>query len=286
MNHVGYPLHVIHGYRVPASEAIDFSRFVAELSHSTLSRTPGLSRQRVAVLPYAALLLRRLLEVSGARDLVFCAYGLREGCLYDRLSSSRRRADPLIEACQDVARRSGRLTADGEALFEWTSPVFDDESAGQRRLRLAACHLADLAWSEHPDYRAEQALLRILRMPLVGIDHPGRAYIALSVASRHAVVRQTMRERYIGGLLNEAEIERARATGLAMRLGYTVSGGVLSLLTQTAIRREDAGLVLVLPDHADILVGDVVERRFRSLARVLDCEASIAYEGSSAKAIA
>jgi hypothetical protein len=32
-----------------------------------------------------------------------------------------------------------------------------------------------------------------------------------------------------------------------------------------------------LPDHADILVGDVVERRFRALARLLSCDAEIEY---------
>ncbi|MDP6388614.1 MAG: Ppx/GppA family phosphatase [Alphaproteobacteria bacterium] len=286
MYHTDYPLHVIHSYRIAAKEAINFSRFVAELSHSTLERTPGVSRQRIVVMPHAALVLRRLLEDSGVDEVVLCAYGLREGCLYDRLSAKRRLRDPLIEASRDVSRRTGRATADGETLFDWIGPVFDDETAAQRRLRLATCELADIGWSEHPDYRSEQAFVRILRMPLVGVDHSERAFIALSVAARHSVVKEDLRERYAGGLLGEAEIERARATALALRLAYTVSGGVISLLEQTAIRRKDGRLTLILPEHADILVGDVVERRFRSLARAVECEAKIAYEPDVEKAIA
>ena len=119
-----------------------------------------------------------------------------------------------------------------------------------------------------------------------GVDHSERAFIALSVAARHSVVKEDLRERYARGLLGEAEIERARATALALRLAYTVSGGVISLLEQTAIRRKDGRLILILPEHGDILVGDIVERRFRALARAVECEAEIAYEPDVEKAIA
>jgi hypothetical protein len=62
-----------------------------------------------------------------------------------------------------------------------------------------------------------------------------------------------------------------------MRLGYTVSGGVISLLEQTALRRENDELVLELPEHADVLVGDVVQRRFKALAKMLRCAPRIDY---------
>ncbi len=286
MTYIDYPLHVVHGYRVRADAAIDFCRFVAELSHSTLARTPGVGRQRVATLPHAALLLRRLLEISAAEDVVFCTYGLREGCLFDRLPQAVRKRDPLIEAARAVARRTGRPTVDGAVLFRWMDGVFIDESVEQRRQRLAACHLADVAWAEHPDYRCEQAFLRILRMPLVGIDHPGRVYLAASVAARHAALDEAMIRRYAGALLDDEGLARARATGLAMRLGYTVSGGVVSLLEKIVVRRSGTRLVLELPDHADILVGDVVERRFRSLARAIGCSAEVSKPRATRKAIA
>jgi len=143
-------------------------------------------------------------------------------------------------------------------------------------LRRAACLLADLEWSEHPDYRAEHALLRILRYPLIGVDHPGRAYMALAVASRHAKVKEELIARFLRDLLDRADLSRARAAGLAMRLAYTFSGGVISLLEQTALRRDGNRLKLELPDHADVLVGDVVQSRFRTLAQELGCQPRIA----------
>ena len=275
MSQTGYPLHVIHQYSIRAKALLDFTRLVSQLSANTLRKTPGVSRQRIDSIPYAAYLLQRLVERSGVADVVFSAFGLREGCLYDRLSSAERKLDPLLSACQREAERAGRATADGEFLFDWMSPLFPGETPRQKRLRLAACHLADIGWSEHPDYRAEMVFDRILRHSTVGTDHPGRVFMALAVASRHSTLKKEMIREEAGTLLSEEDEMRARTVGVAMRLGYTFSGGVVSLLAHLRLRRDADKVTLSLPDHADILVGDAVERRFRTLARMLSCDAEI-----------
>lgn len=272
-----YPLRVIHQYSIAGAEAIEFSQFVGRLGADTLRKVPGISRKRIDSVPYAAYLFEKVLTATGARNVVFSAYGLREGCLYERLSEGERRVDPLLARCQLEAGRMGRVTADGEALFKWIDPAFPDETPRQRRLRLAACHLADIGWSEHPDYRAEMVLARIIRHPGVGTDHAGRAFVALAVASRHAAIDPRLIRREMGNLLTQEEADRARAVGLAMRLAYTFSGGVIALLQQARLERTGSRITLLLPDHADILVGDVVGRRFQTMARALFCEAEIAY---------
>ena len=273
----GYPLHVIHQYTLPADEASDFTRLVGKLSANTLRKIPGVTRQRIEGLPYAAYLMRRVVEKTGIEQVVFSAYGLREGCLYDRLSAEKRRIDPLLAICRRESERMGRATADGEILYDWMTPLFPKETPRQSRLRLAACHLADIGWSEHPDYRAEMVFERILRHATVGTDHPGRVFMALCVASRHAVLDKRQVRRQAGALLDDEEAVRARSVGLAMRLGYTFSGGVISLLQQATLTRDDDRVTLSLPDHADILVGNVVQRRFLALAKALECEAEIEY---------
>jgi exopolyphosphatase/guanosine-5'-triphosphate,3'-diphosphate pyrophosphatase len=273
----GYPLHVIHQYTIRAKPMLDFTRFVSQLSPSTLRKTPGVSRQRADSIPHAAYLMQRLVEMTGVQDVVFSAYGLREGCLYDRLTREERRIDPLLAACRWEAERVGRATADGEFLFTWMSPLFLGESPRQTRLRLAACHLADIGWSEHPDYRAEMVFDRILRHSTVGTDHPGRVFMALAVASRHTMLKKEAIREETGTLLGAEDEATARVVGMAMRLGYTFSGGVISLLAQIRLRRDANKVTLSLPRHADILVGDVVERRFQALARQLSCEPVIEY---------
>ena len=277
MAHSGYPLHVIHQYTIRAKAMLDFARLVSALGPNTLRKTPGVSRQRAEGIPYAAYLMQRLVEVTGVQDVVFSAFGLREGCLYDRLSPADRRIDPLLFACRREAERAGRATANGEFLFNWMSPLFPGETPRQQRLRLAACHLADIGWSEHPDYRAEMVFDRILRHSTVGTDHPGRVFMALAVASRHSMLKKDMIRQASGTLLSEEDETRARSIGLAMRLGYAFSGGVIALLEQMRLRRDADKVTLSLPEHADILVGDVVERRFHALARLLSCDAAIEY---------
>jgi exopolyphosphatase/guanosine-5'-triphosphate,3'-diphosphate pyrophosphatase len=272
-----YPLHVIHQYAIPAKAMLDFTKLVGRLSASTLRKTPGVSRARVDGIPYAAYVMQRLVELAKVESVVFSAYGLREGCLYARLSEEERRIDPLLSICVWQAQRVGRRTSDGDFLYDWMSPLFPGETPREQRLRRAACFLADIGWAEHPDYRGEMVFRRILRHPTVGTDHPGRVFMALCVASRHSVLKKDMIRREAGALLDPAEEARARAIGLAMRLGYTFSGGVISLLEQMRLRRDDNTVTLTLPDHADILVGDVVQRRFKALARLLSCNPKIEY---------
>ncbi|MBL4721419.1 MAG: hypothetical protein JKY20_09850 [Alphaproteobacteria bacterium] len=113
---------------------------------------------------------------------------------------------------------------------------------------------------------------------MVGVDHSGRAFMGLAVASRHARVRSELMTHFVEPLLGKREIVRARAVGLAMRVGYTLSGGVISLLEQTSLQRDGDNLILRLPDHADVLVGDVVQRRFKSLAKTLNCTPIVSYD--------
>ena len=109
--------------------------------------------------------------------------------------------------------------------------------------------------------------------------------MGLAVASRHVQVRPRLFDRFLEPLLDKKVARRACATGLAMRLGYTLSGGVISLLEQSHIRREDDRLIFELPESAGVLVGDTVQRRFRSLAKVLRCEAHFSYVEPQRKAI-
>ncbi len=280
MAHIDYPLNVSHHYEIATPDAIKFARHIESLSPEDIAALPGPTKKRSATLAYASVLLERLLTISNVDKVVFSAYGLREGCLFEQQSEPSQEEDPLIEICRRVSMLTGRLTADGEALFHWISPAFKEDAPYRQRLRRAACFLADLEWSEHPDYRVEHALLRILRYPLVGVDHAGRAFMALAVASRHAKVSSKLMSRFVEPLLGRQEIDCARAIGLAMRLGYTFSGGVVSLLEQTSLSRDGDRLTLCMPDHADVLVGDVVHRRLKSLAQALGCKPDVTYAAS------
>ena len=73
-------------------------------------------------LPLAALLMERLLITAPPSRVVFSAFGLREGCLFDRLPDSARDAHPLLAAASDLAR-VGRFPENREALFAFMTPI-------------------------------------------------------------------------------------------------------------------------------------------------------------------
>jgi len=275
MAHANYPLRVIHGYTLSRGKAEDFLDLIAGLSRESLERIGRVPRKRLEVLPLAALVLHRVLVRTRPSRLVFTALGLREGCLFDRLTPAQRRRDPLLAASEQIARENARFEVEGDALHEWLGPLFRKSSPDVERLRLAACLLADIAWNEHPDYRAEIAFLRVLRMPIVGIDHPGRAFLALTVYTRYAGTAEGDVTGPAWMLLGEERLRDAYTLGLGLRLAFTLSGGAPHVLRRVRLERGDGTIRLRIPKRTASIVGEAVERRFQALAQAIDCKAKI-----------
>ncbi|MCY4255415.1 MAG: Ppx/GppA family phosphatase [Gammaproteobacteria bacterium] len=277
MDETGYPLHVIHHYALDARAAGDFCSALSGWPRERLEAAKGLRADRLESLPFAATVIDCLLQRTGAGQVVFSANGLREGCLYQALPPLERDIDPLLSICETTARRMGRGGSGGALLAEWIAPALN--GVVPHKLRLAACHLSDIGWSEHPDYRAEQVFLRILRMPLTGADHRERVMLGLAVASRHASLGSSLKRLGLRQLISREEERQATGTGLAMRLAYTISGGALSVLGQFRLKRTSKTLALNGPEDAEILVGNTVQRRLRALAEKLGLDHAIRLSG-------
>ena len=166
-----------------------------------LESAKGLRADRLESLPFAAVALDACCSAAAPRRVVFSANGLREGCLYEALTPLEQQIDPLLSLCESTARRMGRGGSGGDFLAGWIAPAL--EGLVPDKLRQAACHLSDIGWSEHPDYRAEQVFLRILRMPLTGADHRERIMLGLAVASRHAALRGTLKRVGLSSLISK-----------------------------------------------------------------------------------
>ncbi len=266
-----YPLHVIHGYSQPMADMDTMLGVVSRLSKRSLSQFSSVSKRRIDTLPMAAVVLSRVLRASKAKDIVFCAYGLREGSRYDKLTQEERAQDPLEEMAAELERREGRFGDIGASLAEWVQPLFPDEKPQNARLRRAACLLADVAWREHPDYRAEQAYLRLLRQPMEGADHQERAFLALSCFVRYGGGLGNKAVSSVRELLPEKRQREALVLGSALRLGYTLSGGAKEVLRQSSLRlTPEGGADLILDKSAWVPGGDVVERRLAALNKALE----------------
>lgn len=281
MEQTRYPLHVIHHYTVPREEMIDFCRLITRQSRKSLeSMTSSVSRKRLETLPHAALVLHRVLHTSTPSHIVFSALGIREGQMFSLLSEAAKREDPLISAAVELTLVDSRFDPIGEKLYQWMAPLFAGEDEANARLRRAACHLGDIAWREHPDYRAEHGCLRILRMPIGGIDHPSRAFLALAIYIRYGGKTGDVQAHGAQALLDAGRIDQAARIGHAIRVGIAVSGGLPALLHRTTLELDKDRLMLLLPDDAADLKGEQMERRFDALAEAFDRKPTIISAGS------
>lgn len=271
-----YPLHIIHEYAIDAAEAVKLLDVIMGLSPSTLAKIPRIPKKRLETLPYAALVLRRVIAEMKPARLVFSSQGLREGYLFAKLTPEVQALDPLIGDARRIAAGMGRFGDHGAEILDWTTPLFGKLAERERRLHYVACLLSDLAWHEHPDYRAEQAYCRVLRMPLTAIDHPGRAFVALAVRVRYGGGVDSGATKSMRGFLSDEEIKRARSLGRAIRLSYALSAGNMALLAQVPLSLERKSVVMTLPKGGDNLLGETTKQRLVSLARSLDRRAEVA----------
>lgn len=281
MDHQRYPLHIIHHYTVPGAEAQEFLQRFERMSKDDLRRIPNLSRRRIDTLPWAALVLERLVALAPPRQLVFSAFGLREGLLFDRLPGGQQQLDPLLAGARAIAK-GGRFALSSGELFDFIAPLLQGAGAEVHRLAEAACLLSDIAWTEHPDYRAEQAYFRVLRLPLVGVDHPGRAFLALAIEARYGGDRPVLALDTARRLLDPAVEARAAVVGLGLRLGYTLSGGAPGMLATCRLAIRDQTLTLTIGGDAALVAGDAVPRRLEAVARPLNLAPKIVVEDVAA----
>ena len=271
-----YPLNIVHHYTLERDAALELASHLV-LPRKGAERLAGTSRRRVEDLPMAAIVLRRLLRRTGARRVVWSANGIREGWFMQRLSAEERSRDAVLAGAQEIARRYGRDNRLPPALLTWTAPLFPIETASEARLREAACWLSDTGAHDHPEYRAEQAFLRVLRQPGVAIDHPARAFLALTVALRYEAELDAGYLEPARALLTPEAARRAEVLGTALRLAYVLSAGTTALLSGVTLRVTPPRLALLLAEGTGVFAGESVQRRLDRLAGAIGAVADAVY---------
>ena len=274
MRQTDYPLTVLHYYIMARNSARSVASLVAGLSPASLKDVRALSRSRADTLPFGALVLERILTAGKPRAVVVSAHGLREGLLYSKLDKRKRESDPLLAACWDFARRYSRSPTHELELADWSNQLVEQglikETAEEARLRRAACMLADISWRAHPDYRGGRSLMTITQAAFVGIDHPGRVFIALAVFYRYEGPSSEDVPSDLLKLLRDDWIERARVLAAAMRLAYVLTAAMPGLLPQIVLEAApERGLILGLRRAHGDLMGETVQKRLDALAGLL-----------------
>jgi exopolyphosphatase/guanosine-5'-triphosphate,3'-diphosphate pyrophosphatase len=282
MRQRNYPLNIMHNYTIPVRDAVDFLSLIERVDSDALVSIGAVSAARRPLLAYGAVALDEIIRRTKPKEIVISVAGVREGLLYERLDKATRKEDALIAAARDFNVLRSREPEHGEELFAWIdafmrSTGLNEESPEEVRLRHAACLLADIGWRGHPDYRGEQSLYMIANASIVGIDHPGRAFIALVIAFRYEGPEESLAPE-LRTLVSSRLLDRARILGAAMRVAYIVSAGTAGVLPRTPMLCGRGLVNLTLPPEFADLASERLQNRLQRLARLIGRDAMIRTE--------
>ncbi|MEO1092693.1 MAG: Ppx/GppA phosphatase family protein [Pseudomonadota bacterium] len=266
---VAAPVHVVHGYAIDGDDARAFAKELRRMPADEVQALPGIPSRRASTLQAAALVLERLLKRLRPDRVVFSALGLREGWLYSQLDEAERYRDALVEGARELGQAVARVPDFGAALVRWTDELFPGETDADRRLRVAACALSDVAWRDHPDLRALESFRRVLQFPFVGIEHRERVFLAAAVHARYRGNGDGPELEPVLALLTPSERRRAQILGRMMLLGHRLSASVPAILDSAELVIEAEQLRLVVREAARIPDGEAVQGRLDLLAKAI-----------------
>ncbi len=261
-----YSLHVLQHYVIPRGRALRLCKLLAGLSKDSIRKIKVVSKRRAESLPYGAVVLERLLEAGGMKDVVISAYGLREGLLYARLPAAERSLDPLTAFARASNARFARVPAHAQEMFDWTRVLFDGESSEETRIREASAFFSDAGWRRHPDDRATGVFSQVLTAPFAGADHRARALIAASIFHRYSGDEDVPAELALASLLDRDDEKRAKILGLTWRFAFSLSASAAGELANYRLRLTPAKVVLEVPRKREAIASEPVQKRLGELA--------------------
>lgn len=250
-----YPLHMVQDYVVAADSMIAFCEEI--INGKSIKSYPGsgsVSNSRRELVPFGAAVLSEVLKTGKFSSVVFSALGVREGYLYGQLDDREKAIDPLIQGAEELSVLRSRSPAHANDLVEFTTQYLAAvgimETAEETRLRTVVCLLADIGWRAHPDYRGTQSVDLIAYGSLTGVDHPGRAFLAQTIAVRYDGLKSKA-AYHLAGLGTDAQAQRARLIGALFRVAYPMTAAMPGILPRTRFSVDGTTLVLHLPaDYA------------------------------------
>jgi len=269
-----YPMRTLQAYEMSADEAKSLAQWAYNDGLETILDWAGMRRKRAETLPYAGLMLEKLLAITGAEQVVISIAGLREGMVFDTFSTEVQRRDAMLDGCYDFARGTAQEKDYGDPLFAFikdvtaTLPhVFGPEA--DARLCKAACILAGIGKNLHPDYRGELVFEDILYAPIAGLTHKERAFLALILFRSYTHKRTIPDASAIETLLSAAEMKTARAIGGIIRLAIVATGRSADLLGEFKLYIEDEDLILSVSEEEVALMTDQVIFRLERLGQFM-----------------
>ncbi len=271
---INFPLAMIGNHIIPANDALRLQDYIAEKSPEDLKAIQSLPQSRIAMLSDSAALLNALMTAIQPSKIITCSSGLREGLLHLGLSNPIKLQDPLIAGAKEMALRHSRFSGYDDALAAWLAELFGDETARLNRLRHASCMLADMGWTNTPEFRAMSGEELALHGNWTGVLAEDRAIIAMALFSSFGGKGSAV-PNLLAKLATTDDLMKARYWGLAIRLAHRLSGGAADALLHTKIKYNQNNVILSIPKNLSMLDNGSVRRRLGRLADAMGLQSSV-----------
>jgi exopolyphosphatase/guanosine-5'-triphosphate,3'-diphosphate pyrophosphatase len=279
MDRRGYPLAVLHEYRMTRKDVMKTVDYIAENDLEELRLRNGLSESRMSLVPLASLVLKALVKTFKPENIAVSSYGIREGMLYEQMPQRLRDRDPLVEACRFIEKKDARIPGFGRRLYDFVQPLFTSRGSPPKRLIKAACLLHDVSWRAHPDYRHEVCFDTVTRANLGGMSHPERVFLGLALLHRYKNSRAGSPFEPLFDLLSTDQIRQAEALGKALRFGAMLTASEDGTMGKLRYFPKKRRLELRLVKGTRALFGEVAEARLNALATALGSEVEVVVKG-------
>lgn len=278
MERRGYPLTVLHEYRMTARRIGRTVEYIRKSDLQDLRGRCGISDSRMSLVPYAADVLKEVIRVFKPKDIAVSSYGIREGMLYEQMPQPLRDRDPLIEAARYAENKDARLPGFGRLLYDFVMPLFPRAGWQRKRIVRAACLLHDVSWRAHPDYRAEVTFDNATRANLGGLKHSERVFLGLALLTRYTNKTNVSWIEPLYEMLTADQRNEATILGKAMRLGAMLWLDGNQPPGKLKWSKKKGELQITLSERARPLFGEVAEARLNALASSLNAKAVVKFK--------
>lgn len=277
-----YPFHILQNYSISSQDAVEIANFLASQSRKSIEKIPAISSRRAETLPYASLLLKALIEASGVKRVIFSAYGLREGVLFERYNGKSNFTNPLRASAMAIAAKTRLDKVFSVSLYKWLNQFVNEVSNSlsfslRDDLLMAACYLANIGTDLHPDHRGKLAYDLVLQGPFPSVSHEDRLYLARIIAIRYGAKNDDLAQYSHINMLDEVRSQTANIIGSAMRLASAICAGEGKLLIKTSISIEGQNICFRIHTKYRALFSPTVSKRLNSLAEALEKQLEIVY---------
>ena len=254
IEHLNHPLKLVHRYSPQVQGLDSFLRAISFMDRDQALELAISQPDRRIALPYAALVLRRLLKSSAAQRVEFSAAGIREGALAKCLTHGAPQSDTnrYLSAVRSLVRQGGRFGPIGNQIYDWIKPALEANLGGITSLPSAriieACHLGDLGWDEHPSHKKTQTHSSILHSAVLPHDHLERTQLATVQYYRHKGRSADATAIGLEHLLEPSDHQACKVLGRLIQLCMQLCRARAEILAQTHLSFDEDTLTITCPN--------------------------------------